>query len=269
MIGLLALVAGLAQTPELVTPLGRNVHALLDTAGVIAQAESALARAPDNVDSLIRLGQAYASLWRYHDAVGTYDRAIALAPHLAVLYRYRGHRYISLRRFPDAIRDLELGAALDSTSWDIWYHLGVAYYLSSRYADAAEAYRRCLALRSDVESQVAAADWMWMSLARSGRVNDAAAIVRGIPDTLGARENIAYYVRLLFYAGRRTEADLRAMMETGDLEYATVGYGLANWLLVKGDVGGARRLFRRIVDTPYWPAFGFIAAETELARERQ
>lgn len=257
-----------AQTPELISPLGRSLYAQPDTAGIVARAESAVARAPRDIDSLVRLGQAYASVWRYHEAIRTYERAIDIAPDRAVLYRHRGHRLISIRQFPQAIRDLERGAALDSTSWDIWYHLGLAYYLSGRWQDAAGAYRRCLGLSASAESRVAAGDWLWMTLARAGRKDEAAAVLAGLPDTLTIRENVAYYTRLLFYGGRRTEADLRALMAAGALEFATVGYGLANWQLVQGDTARARELFRSVVEGPYWPAFGFIAAETELRRSR-
>jgi tetratricopeptide (TPR) repeat protein len=258
-----------AGAPQLVSPLGRALHARPDTAGVIARAESAVARNPANVDTLIALGQAFASVWRYGDAITTYTRAISRAPDRAVLYRHRGHRYISLRRFAEAARDLERGAGLDSANWDIWYHLGLAYYLTGRFDDAARAYRRCVALRpDDPGSLVAASDWLWMSLRRAGRRDDAAAVLGPIADSRAVGENATYHRRLLFYRGRITEAELRALMAAGDLEAATVAYGLANWHLVQGDTARARALWGEIVKGDYWPAFGFIAAETDLERTR-
>jgi tetratricopeptide (TPR) repeat protein len=258
-----------AQSPELVSPLGRAFHARPDTGGVIARAESAAARNPGNVDSLIALGQAFASVWRYGDAIAIYTRAISAAPELAVLYRHRGHRFISTRRFAEAASDLQRGAGLDSTSWDIWYHLGLAYYLTGRFGDAARAYRRSLALRpDDAGSVVAASDWLWMSLRRAGRAEEAAAVLAPIADSMAVGENSTYHRRLLFYKGRITESDLRSLMAAGELEAATVGYGLANWYLVQGDTARARSLWGDIVKGGYWPAFGFIAAETDLQRTR-
>jgi hypothetical protein len=35
-------------------------------------------------------------------------------------------------------------------------------------------------------------------------------------------------------------------------------------LSLRGDTAPARQVFRRITDGPYWPAFGFIAAEVAL-----
>ncbi|HEX9703849.1 MAG TPA: tetratricopeptide repeat protein [Gemmatimonadales bacterium] len=266
---LAVLVAVQSPRSELVSPSGRALHALPDTAGVVVRAEAAAARAPASIDTLIALGQAYASVWRYGDAIATYTRAIELAPDQAVLYRHRGHRYISTRQFARAIGDLERGAGLDSTNWDIWYHLGLAYYLTGRFDAAAPAYRRCLALRSnDPGSLVAASDWLWMTLSRAGRHAEATALLGPIEDSVAVGDNTAYHQRLLLYKGRKTEADLQALMATGDLQRATVGYGLANWYLVRGDTARARAMFQEIVTGRYWPAFGFIAAETDLGRTR-
>ncbi len=254
------------QGPEVVSPLGREFFARPDSAGLVAQAESAAARRAEDADTLQALGMAYARRWRYRDAVAAYTHALALAPERAVLYRHRGHRYISLRRFPEAVADLERAARLDSASFDIWYHLGLAYYLSARFPDAIRAYERCAALARTADDTVAASDWLWMSLRRDDRRADAAAVAAAIGEGREVRDNAAYYARLLFYADRRTETDLRALMAQGDLEFATVGYGLGNWLLVQGEPERARALFREVTAGPYWPAFGFIASEVELQR---
>jgi tetratricopeptide (TPR) repeat protein len=255
-----------SQAPEVVSPDGRRFFARPDTAGVVARAESALARAPRDIDSLIALGRAQASVWRYRDAVATYTRAIELAPERAVLYRHRGHRYVSVRRLPQAVADLDRAAALDTTSFDIWYHLGLAYYLTGRFAEAATAYGGALRVARSADDTVAASDWLWMSLSRAGQKAAADQVLAPITDSMGVQENVPYYQRLLFYRGRRSEADLRALMGTGDLERATVGYGLATWHLVHGDTAAARALWREIVAGTYWPAFGFIAAETDVQR---
>jgi hypothetical protein len=45
-------------------------------------------------------------------------------------------------------------------------------------------------------------------------------------------------------------------------------YGVGNWYLVRGDTVRARDWFKRAVASGGWPAFGFLAAEAELARLR-
>jgi tetratricopeptide (TPR) repeat protein len=265
----LAAVTGAAQQqPELVSPSGRAFFAQVDTSGTVARAESAAVRHPEDADTLLALGLAYARVWRYRDAVAAYTRAIARAPERAVLYRHRGHRYISLRRFADATADLTRAARLDSTSFDIWYHLGLAHFLSGRFADAAQAYAHCLALARSADDTVAAADWRWMALRRAGDTAGAAALLVVIGEDMPVTENGAYYQRLLFYQGRRTRADLEREMTRGDLERATVGFGLGHGLLLAGDTAAATAVFEAVTAGTYWPAFGFIAGEAELQRLR-
>jgi len=254
------------QEPEAVSPGGRRYYARPDSAGIVARAESAAARHPDDADTLLALGLAHAARWQYRAAVAAYTRAIAAAPERAELYRHRGHRYISLRMADRAVADLERAASLDTNRFDIWYHLGLAYYLSGRYDAAVRAYARCRAVAVTADDTVAASDWLWMSLHRANRGAAAGVVVAQLPESAAVRENVAYYERLLLYAGRRRALDLRARMEAGDLEFATIGYGLANWLLVEGDTLGAHSLMREITSGPYWPAFGFIAAEEDLRR---
>ena len=50
------------------------------------------------------------------------------------------------------------------------------------------------------------------------------------------------------------------------LDVATYGYGIGNWHLYNGRKQEAMDVFRRVVAGEMWPAFGFIAAEAELAR---
>ncbi len=79
-------------------------------------------------------------------------------------------------------------------------------------------------------------------------------------------DNGAYYQRLLMYKGLRKPEDVLGSDEQDPLQIATQGYGVGNFFLVNGDVERARAIFRRVVAVPQWAAFGFIAAEADLAR---
>ena len=84
------------------------------------------------------------------------------------------------------------------------------------------------------------------------------------PDTLPASN--AYAKRLRMYRGEIAPEVLFAPSDTGDVDVATLAFGLGNWYLVKGDSTRAREQFRRSIASGGWPAFGFIASEAELAR---
>jgi tetratricopeptide (TPR) repeat protein len=265
-----------AQTPmtqgkvEIVSLLGVRHYAQVDTKNEIKAAEIKVLNDPKNVELLIALGRAQANVWQYHDAIDTYSRATRIAPDNALLYRHRGHRYISIREFDKALKDLKRAAQLNDHDYDIWYHLGLAYYLKGEFASAAEAYKSCLAVaekNAKDDSIIAVSDWLYMTYRRMKKEAEAKQILDRITPDMKVVENKSYFDRLLFYKGLKTEAELVNLEKATDLEIATVGYGLGNWYLYNGNPAKAEEYFRRIVAGRYWPAFGFIAAEVELARK--
>ena len=157
------------SAPEVISPGGARFFAQPDEKGVVAEAEKKLAADPKNIELIIELGRAQASVWRYRDAIATYTRGIQTDPGNAMLYRHRGHRYISTRQFDKAVEDLERGAKLNSKDFDIWYHLGLAYYLKGKFDRAAEAYEKCRAVADKDDSLIAVSDWLYMSYRRQGK----------------------------------------------------------------------------------------------------
>ncbi len=266
--------------PEIVSLLGVKHFANADEKGEIVKAREKLAADPNNVELIIALGRAQAGVWRYNDAIETYTRGVKIAPTNAMLCRHRGHRYISTRQFDRAVADLAKAARLKADDFDIWYHLGLAHYLKGEFAKAAEAYRNCYAVaeknRAQAEaskegrddSVIAISDWLYMTYRRMKRDADAAKVLEQITSQMQVKENKSYYDRLLFYKGLKKESDLVNVEKATDLEIATVGYGIGNWHLYNGDRAKAEEYFRKIVSGKYWPAFGFIAAEAELARKK-
>jgi hypothetical protein len=57
--------------------------------------------------------------------------------------------------------------------------------------------------------------------------------------------------------------------DAGSLDFATAGYGIATWHLYNGREAEARALYERILQGGQWAAFGYLAAEAEVARSRQ
>ena len=55
--------------------------------------------------------------------------------------------------------------------------------------------------------------------------------------------------------------------EDYDLSMATQGYGVGNWFYYQGDTSRANKIFRQVVKGKLFAAFGFIAAEAELASQ--
>ncbi len=254
----------------------------------LAAARAQLAETPDAAARIIWVGRRLGYLWRMNEAVDVYTEAIPSHPKDARLLRHRGHRYISLRRFDDAIADLERAARLiagqpdeiepdgmpnarniplTTTAFNVWYHLGLARYLKGDFAGALAAYRETMkfARRYD-DNVVATTDWMYMTLMRLGREREASALLDHIKPDMDIIENRAYHRRLLMYKGLLSPEELLDIERATNLDIATLGYGLGTWYLINGDHERAKDAWARVVDGPYWPAFGFVAAEVQLAR---
>jgi tetratricopeptide (TPR) repeat protein len=259
----LAAVPARAQLVEYTSPAGVTYRALADT-GPVRRAEQALAADPRNVQRFITLGVAQAGPRQMREAVQTFTRALAIAPNDPMLYRWRGHRNLSVRNFDAAMADLTRGYGLDSTNYGILYHLGVLRFVRGDFNAAADAFARAQPRAPDGGELAGATDWLWMSLQRAGRGAEAAAMLARRPDTLPATN--AYVRRLKLYRGEIGPDAVLTPSDTGDVDVATLSFGLGNWYLVKGDTARARELFRRSIASGGWPAFGFIASEAELAR---
>ena len=257
----------------------------------LAQAQAEVDQHPDEADAIVWLGRRQAYLGRFREAVATFTRGLEKHPDDVRLYRHRGHRYVTLREFDHAIADLRRAADLiesrhipeqpepdgdprpgglptSSTHFNVYYHLGLAHYLKGEFEKALLAYREGMkyATASD-DRRVAMSDWLYMTLRRLGRNEEAAEVLRPITKELKVVDNKSYFDRLLMYKGEKTPDELLAGRED-PLELATYGYGVGNWYLVNGDRDRAVAVFRQVVAGPQWPAFGFIAAEADLARMR-
>ena len=260
----------------------------------LAEADAALATDPGNIDLVVAAAQARASLWQYNEAIEIFTGGIEVNPGDWRLYRHRGHRFVSTRRFDWAVADLQRAVELDPYGFNSSYHLGLAYFLNGEFGLAADEYARCLALATDEEaialaaaggnpgdprtcmeiaeddeSRVAVTEWLYRALRRSGRDDEATALLDTIPEGMPIEENISYYRDLLFYKGLMTADEILNPEEPDDNSFATTGYGVANYYIVEGDTEAARELIIRIVEGDPWNAFGFIAAETELLRLEQ
>ncbi len=271
--------------------LGEPLYPPVPSATAVAKYEEARktwGASPTDVDAIIWYGRRTAYLGRYRDAIRIYSDGIELHPEDARLYRHRGHRFISTRQLEKALADFEYAATLIEETDDevepdglpnalgipvstlhsnIWYHLGLAYYLSGDYERALQAYAERAASAANNDMMVSTAHWRYMTLRRLGRDDEATAILEPITADMEIIENQAYRRLCLFYKGELEEADL--VEEGASPANAAVAYGVANWHLAEGDTERGIALLEEIVAQDGWAAFGYIAAEADLARIRK
>lgn len=268
-------------------PLSAQTTARYETQ--LAEAKAAFDRAPTNVDSIIWYGRRLAYLGRIREAIDVYTRGIGLYPDNPWLYRHRGHRYISVRELDHAAADLERATTLtqgkpDEVEQDgqpnarnipigtlqsnIAYHLALAYYLKGDYARAIPVYRREIADARNDDRLVSTAHWLYMSLRRLGRDAEAAQVLVPVRREMNVIENETYHRLLLLYKGELPVDSVLSVGPTGEMSVtdATGAYGVGNWHFYNGRRADAERVFRRILAGGQWGAFGYVAAEAEIAR---
>ena len=255
----------------------------------LADAKRAYDHTPTNADSIVWYARRLGYLGRIRESIAIYTKGIALYPDDPWMYRHRGHRFITVREFDNAIRDLERAAKLVEGKPDIVepdgqpnaanqpigtlhsnidYHLALAYYLKGDYAKALPVYRRELTTAANDDRKVSIGHWLYMSLRRLGRDTEAAQAMTAFTRNMRVVENGTYHQLVLMYRGMVSPDSVLSVGPTGEMSVtdATAAYGLANWHWYNGRQAEAERTWRRILAGGQWGAFGYIAAEAELAR---
>lgn len=238
---------------------------------------------PDDPESIIWVARHTAYLWRYQDAIYVLSDGLNDYPDDARFYRHRGHRYITIREFDKAIADLEKASELISGTEDevepdgapnsanvpvstlhfnVYYHLGLAYYLTFDYEKAAQEFQKALDVSKNNDTVVSATDWLYISLMKSGQESMAQELLASTDTSIEVIESQSYLSRLRLYKGEIKPEEL--MEADNELNILTQGYGLAQYYLMQGDSTKANELLKEVIETNYWAAFGYIAAEADL-----
>jgi tetratricopeptide (TPR) repeat protein len=250
-------------------------------------AKAAYEAQPEDADKLIWFGRWTAYKGDYREAIRIYSLGIRKFPEDARFLRHRGHRYISIREFDRAVQDFEKAAALiegtedqvepdgmpnaqnipvSSLHSNIWYHLGLAYYLKNDLENALRVYRLGLEGPQNDDKIVSTTHWLYMTLRLLERDESAQQALEPIQKEMNIIENMAYHQLCLFYKGELTEADITSEYFT-DIMNDAVAYGVANYHMYNGDRMRAKEILEKILAGKSWVSFGYIAAEADYVRE--
>jgi len=296
---LLAIVFGLLTCPILwgqtcadsakqVKPV-QSAEAASVSAANLAIAHEAYEKNPNVSEELIWYGRRMAYTGEYKEAIKIFSEGVKKFPNDARMYRHRGHRYITLRCFDDAIRDFETATKLikgkpdqvepdglpnaqniptSTLQSNIWYHLGLAYYLKRDFKKAEKAYLECQKVSKNNDMLVATVYWRYMTLRRSGKAKEAKRLLDSLPKDLDVIENEDYLKLIKLNRGEERPENLLSTIkgDANTLASASLGYGIGNYFLYNGDRDKAIAIFGKIVAGDQWSSFGYIAAEVELKK---
>ena len=242
---------------------------------------------PKDPDALIWYGRRTAYMGNYEKAIEIFTMGIEKHPNDARMFRHRGHRYISTRQYDKAITDFEQAATLTQGQPDqvepdglpnkrnlplstlqgnIWYHLGLAYYLKNDMENALRAYsNRTVTERYD-DNIVSGGHWLYMILSRMGKTKEADDAIAKVTKEMDIIENSSYHTMCLFYKGLLQESELQA----GDPQSSSanvLSYGLGNWYLYKKqDTVQARKYYGQLLEHGNKYSFAYLAAEADWER---
>ena len=292
----LAILVNVAQPPPEATsllgrplvspPIADSVRPRLEAD--LSTARGALERAPNDPDARIWVGRRLAYLGHYRDAIAVFTEGVERFPKDARFLRHRGHRYITVRELDRAVADLERADVLVAGTPDqiepdgqpnarniplttlqsnIRYHLALAYFLKGDFVAAAPVWQRARDAVKNPDNLVSATHWLYLTLRRLGRPDDAARALDAIVPGLDVVENGSYYSLCQLYRGERTADEIVKVAGTGS-SAAAVLYGVSAWHALNGRTPEARKLWRALVAGAEWAPFGTIAAEAELARDK-
>ena len=242
---------------------------------------------PMNPDNAVWYGRRLAYAGDYREAIRVFSDGILDNPNDPQFYRHRGHRYVTIREFDRAIADLEKAAEMikgkanvveqdgapnehgipvSTLHGNIYYHLGLAYYLKQDFENAKRVYDLDHGVARNDDNRVSIAHWRYMIRRRMGDTHeDAKYVLDDINQDMNILENHTYHKLALFYKGEVTEAEISEGMDVENSADAATAYGLANWYLYNGDIDKGKAMMEKMLNARAWGSFGYIAAEADLA----
>ena len=234
----------------------------------------------NNAEALIWYGRRTAYMGYYKEAIKLFTLGIKTHPNDARFYRHRGHRYISTRQYDNAISDFEKAVQLIDQKTDqiepdglpnakniplstlhgnIWYHLGLAYYLKNDMNNALKAFNnRSVAHKYD-DNIVSSGHWLYMIYRRLNKIEESITVVNEVNQNMDIIENISYHQSCLFYKGVLKESEI--VIDEVAL------YSLANWYVYeKNDTLKAKTYYQKLLSTGNPYSFAYIAGEADWVK---
>ena len=234
----------------------------------------------NNAEALIWYGRRAAYMGYYKEAIKLFTLGIKTHPNDARFYRHRGHRYISTRQYDNAISDFEKAVQLINGKTDqiepdglpnakniplstlqgnIWYHLGLAYYLKNDMNNALKAFNnRSVAHKYD-DNIVSGGHWLYMIYRRLNKIEESIAVVNEVYQNMDIIENMSYHQSCLFYKGVLKESEI--VIDEVAL------YSLANWYVYeKNDTLKAKTYYQKLLSTGNPYSFAYIAGEADWVK---
>ena len=274
----------LSQTTEAITLLGDTLISPVIKEGKsldqFKSAQKIYFENQNDPNALIWYGRRAAYLGYYQKAIDLYSEGIKKFPADARFYRHRGHSYISTRQYDKSIKDFtkaiglidekvdqiepdglpnKKNIPLTTLNGNIWYHIGLAYYLKNDMNNALKAFSNRSVSHKYDDNIVSSAHWLYMINRRLGDIEGADRIIDKVNSEMDIIENMSYHQSCLFYKGELKESQI--VIDDVAL------YSLANWYMYeKNDTINAKKYYQKLLKNGNPYSFAFIAGESDWIR---
>ena len=231
-------------------------------------------------EALIWYGRRVAYLGYYKEAITIFTLGIKNFPNDARFYRHRGHRYISTRQYDNAISDFKKALELIDGAQDqiepdglpnkqniplttlhgnIWYHLGLAYYLKNDMDNASLAFNDRSVTHKYDDNIVSSAHWLYMIYKRQNKIEESNRVLEKISMNMEIIENMSYHQTSLFHKG---------LIQESEVEIDEVAlYSIANWYIYeKKDTLKAKEYYEMLFENGNPYSFAYLAGEADFVR---
>lgn len=236
-----------------------------------------------DLNNIIWYGRRLAYLHHFDEAIRVFSGGLNFHPRSPELYRHRGHRLISIRRFEEAIFDLrqaarlaknrpveiepdglpnKLDIPLSNLHFNIYYHLGLAYYLLPDYANAVKSFTSCMKYADNDDLRVATTYWLVLTYLRLREESEVQKYLLRINPYMEIIENQTYLEQLLVIKNQKPFDFLQDSVSQNSVNPINL-YGISVWKESLGDTSLAAEIRKRILSTGHWTYFGYIAAEAD------
>lgn len=226
-----------------------------------------LSKYPNNASLWFERGMALVEDKMMREAVESYSRAIALDPFNGLYYCYRAHRHLSCWEFSEACADFVLASRFIPQNWDVWYHLGLSYYLLKDYEKAAKAYEVCYQIDASNSKRVAVINWYYVTLKRLGLDEKANQLLLEIRDDMECSPYDSFYYEMLKVHQGKINPNAYVENSKDAFFEVTYYYGLANYYLFLNDMDHYQAYLNKVIkvgEKDWWSSFGYLAASVDL-----
>jgi predicted O-linked N-acetylglucosamine transferase (SPINDLY family) len=169
-----ALVADPRSAPAHVN-LGAALQSLNRIGEALGHYDKAIALQPDFVDAHFHRANVYLVLGQHAEAVVSYDRTLELKPDHAPALNNRGFSHKELRQLDAALADVDRSLALDPAQPFAWTNRGNILFRTGKYEEAIASFDKAISINPELQ-----AAWLGAAnvLVFSGRITEATAVAQ-------------------------------------------------------------------------------------------